>query len=932
MKRALILTVFLFATFLLASPRESIGQDQGVSMIFASDTQYPWWRTAQDPNCNTEECIETMALQTNTRFIKAMRSITTIGQWPKDISCQKLDSTSSACASRGGQPVTKPSGLIINGDLTAYFHAHQFFTFGGLYYIGLLAHYQIYPGLGNHDYKNNVDNGPDSGSFWSWGVSRYNDGLVYAYDWNRNAKEAVWFMANQMEVMPNIVNKDVSAFVSLENKGGFVARLRVDIDLNGARNKLETESFEVTQRRGLVIPREATNVDVQIQEWTGFGWKVVNSYHYDRAVRACFEVTGTTFDPDSATTPCIQEWPSGSYGSLSYSFEIGDFHFVQLQYRPDYRRDLPEKTVTGPITTYKIDESPGFTVTPSYTWLKKDLAAATAAGKFIVLNMHDVWLTDCDECNPQKTAVKDDPEFLKAIAHQNVVAIFAGHIHDSSGLKGYVESEGDEGVRRIPIFLSGSAEYERFLIGDFHRKYFTVASIDSSSGQPVVTANRAAFEINRSPKLTGASLETDPALALEGSSLSFRAEASDPDGDEVTVNWQFGDNETATGLNPVHTYADNGVYSVTVDAVDGYGGKATKKLTVTVKNVSPKMTAQGMTIDENQVATVSGTITDPGTKDTFDLTIDWRDGSPVETFAVGTDRSYSRSHQYLDDNPTGTPSDLYAIHLTILDKDQGSGAGDTAVTVRNLGPTTHIDSILDDAGQEVGPSDLALVSLALTSRESYSDPGTQDVLRATRSWGDATPVEDLGVVTATMSGIHVYEKAGTYQPVVIVNDDDAGVSSWTRPVHVATPAGATSQAIDDLARATTSQPAAAKAVDDALKAVNGALQQLDKGNDQAALEKLEQTIRPLETAEAADPALHFTKLKSLVTLTSKSVAVDAISRAEAKASNNGQRKQVAAAKDLLAQGQSLLVNRDYAGAIKSFREILGKTSFAKNNS
>jgi PKD repeat protein len=967
MKRALVPAVILFATLLLAFPRESISQDQGVSMLFASDTQFPWWRTGQDPNCNSDDCVKQMAVATNGRLVSAMKDIKAIGRWPDNINCYMIDRTSCVLPPIGGLPITTPSGLIINGDLTAYFHASEFGAFGFMYYLGLLTKYQIYPGLGNHDYKNNVDKGPgvSGGAFGGWGDARYGDALVYAYDYDRNAKEAVWFMANQIEVMPNIVNKDVSAFVSLENKGGFDARLRADYYLNGTYYG-ESDAFEVEQRRAIVIPRQATNVNVQIEEWTGFDWTTVNTYHFGQAVRACFEVTGTTYAPGSAATPCINEWPSRSYGSLAYSFDIGNFHFVQLQYRPDYQHNLPPRTITGPVTTYEIDDSPGFTVTSSYAWLMQDLTAATAAGKSIVLNMHDAIATDCAEggnslvpgfpawswnpCNQGKLAVKDDPEFLQAITNQNVVAIFAGHLHDQYGLvNDYVVS--DRGTKKIPIFLSGAAEYERFLLADFHRKYFTVAVINSSSGQPVLVEDEhdlpagtraytapVAFEINRPPVLS-AWLET--ARLLEGSPVSFRAAASDPDGDEVTVTWRFGDGATATGLTPSHTYADNKTYTVVVVADDGYGGKASTTLEVPVENVPPTITAEGMTIDESQVATVQGTITDPGIRDTFDLTIDWRDGGPVEAFSVGTARSYSRSHRYLDDNPTATPVDTYAIHVTIKDKDGGSRTADTSVTVRNVAPTTHIDSLIDDAGQDVGPSDPVLVLLALTSHESYSDVGSQDVLTATRSWGDATPVENLGVVAATTSGAHTYQQEGTYQLTVVVTDDDTGVSSAARPVRVTTPSGATTQAINDLAQLTSNNPAATRALNDALDALrgqnggtaaDGALGKLAKGDNQAALDKLGQAIPPLETAEAADPALHLVKLKSLLTLTAKSVAVGSISRAEARASNDGQRKQVAAAKDLLAQGQSLLTGRDYASAIKRFRDVLDKTSFAKDRS
>jgi hypothetical protein len=893
-----------------------------------------------------------MATETNYRLTSAMRNITAIGRWPDNIHCQMLDQTPCGLPPVGGLPISTPSGLIINGDLTAYFHGSEFGTFSWMYYFGFLGIYQIYPGLGNHDYKNNVDKGDlGGGAYWDWGVTRYDDGLVYSADKDRNAKEAVWFMANQIETMPNIVNRDLSAFVSLENKGGFDARLRADYYTNGTGTlRFETSPFEVGQRRAIGIPREATNVNVQIEEWTGFDWTTVNTYHFDHGGRACFEVTGTTYDPDSAATPCAHEWPSGSFGSLAYSFDIGNFHFVQLQYRPDYHHDLPARTITGPVTTYEIDESPGFTVFSSYAWLKADLSAATAAGRFIVLNMHDAIANDCAEgegvmswnpCNAERVPVKDDPLFLQAIANQNVVAVFAGHLHHRYGLADHVVS----GDKRIPIFLSGSAEYEKFLLADFHRKYFTVAVIDSSTGQPVLVEDETrapvAIEINRPPVLS-ASLET--AHPREGSPVSFHADASDPDGDEVTVTWRFGDGATATGLTVSHTFADNradnGKYAVSVVVDDGYGGKASTTLEVPVENVPPTITAAGMTLDENQVATVQGTITDPGIKDTFDLTIDWRDGGPVERFSVGMARSYSRSHRYLDDSPTATPVDIYAIPLTIKDKDGGSGTADTSVTVRNVAPATRVDSLIDDAGQDVeSSSDPALVGLSLTSHESYSDVGAQDILKATRRWGDATPAENLGVVTTITSGVHAYQNEGTYPLNVVVADDDAGGSSWTRPVFVVTPSGATSKAIDDLGQLTSNQPAATSALNDALDALrgqnggtaaNGALDKLARGDDQAALVKLGQAIPPLGTAEAADSTLHLVKLKGLVTLTAKSVAVKWISRAEARASNDGQRAQVAAAKVLLAQGQSFLTTRDYVNAIKKFRDVLDKTSFARN--
>ena len=47
------------------------------------------------------------------------------------------------------------------------------------------------------------------------------------------------------------------------------------------------------------------------------------------------------------------------------------------------------------------------------------------------------------------------------------------------------------------------------------------------------------------------------------------AGSSDPNGDPLTSAWTFGDGQTSTALNPVHTYASAGAYAVTLVVSDG---------------------------------------------------------------------------------------------------------------------------------------------------------------------------------------------------------------------------------------------------------------------------------------------------------------------------------------------------------------------------
>ncbi len=78
-----------------------------------------------------------------------------------------------------------------------------------------------------------------------------------------------------------------------------------------------------------------------------------------------------------------------------------------------------------------------------------------------------------------------------------------------------------------------------------------------------------------------------PVAGQEGTPVAFGASASDPESQPLSYTWDFGDGSPAgIGATPTHTYADNGVYTVTVVVSDG-DLTATTSTSVTVTNVAP---------------------------------------------------------------------------------------------------------------------------------------------------------------------------------------------------------------------------------------------------------------------------------------------------------------------------------------------------------
>ena len=248
---------------------------------------------------------------------------------------------------------------------------------------------------------------------------------------------------------------------------------------------------------------------------------------------------------------------------------------------------------------------------------------------------------------------------------------------------------------------------------------------------------------------------------------------------ELTINWADGspsETVTVTGgsFSIDHQYLDDGIsgtvsddYTIDVTLTDDDGGLATDSATTTISNVAPVIETLDVTpsVEENGVVTLTGTYSDVGTLDTHTLTINWGDGSAATTVDV-TNGEFSFTHQYLDDDPTGTAADNYTITVTLTDDDTSMVTADVATTVTNVAPVVAI----------TGAPVTSMEGTSITLVADVTDPGTLDTF-------DYTWVVTKGgspYLTDTTSGAtftFTPNDNAEYIVELTVNDDDLGIGT-----------------------------------------------------------------------------------------------------------------------------------------------------------
>jgi len=261
------------------------------------------------------------------------------------------------------------------------------------------------------------------------------------------------------------------------------------------------------------------------------------------------------------------------------------------------------------------------------------------------------------------------------------------------------------------------------------------------------TATATKTVLNRPPT---ASFTESAETVYVNETITFNASASyDSDGFIVSYYWDFGDGTNATGVVVEHSYADDGVYTVTLTVTDDDGATASTSATKNVSTYPPTAI-----FTESAETALTGELIDFDASDSYDP-----DGTIVSyfwDFGDGTNATgVTISHAYANDGN-------YTVTLTVTDDDGATSTAKATKTVLNRPPVIEVtvSSTVVYTGEVI----------TFNASDSYDPDGY--IVSYYWDFGDGT--NGTGAVVE-----HAYSDNGTYVVTLTVTDDDKATSNAT---------------------------------------------------------------------------------------------------------------------------------------------------------
>ena len=266
----------------------------------------------------------------------------------------------------------------------------------------------------------------------------------------------------------------------------------------------------------------------------------------------------------------------------------------------------------------------------------------------------------------------------------------------------------------------------------------------STSGLGIVVENQAPTAAITAPTSAhwGVPVQFDGALS------------ADPDGDPITrYYWKFGDGRTTTGVNPTHSFAAPGSYTVTLTVSDGFATSLAASHVITIDNLAPTATITAPTTAHWGVPVqFDGALSTDADGDSI-TQYNWNFGDGATATGVNPTHSF-------------TSPGSYTVTLTVSDGVTTSLAASHVITIGNLAPTATITAPTTAHWDDPVRFDGAL----------SADPDGDAITQYNWNFGD-------GATATGANATHSFASPGNYTVTLTVSD---GFATSLAASHVIT--------------------------------------------------------------------------------------------------------------------------------------------------
>ncbi len=280
--------------------------------------------------------------------------------------------------------------------------------------------------------------------------------------------------------------------------------------------------------------------------------------------------------------------------------------------------------------------------------------------------------------------------------------------------------------------------------GDYH---VTLEIMDDDNDSASVT--KKIEVLNRKPECN---FSFSPETPTTADSVNFDDLSFDKDGQITDWRWDFGDGNQSQDKDPSHRYSDDGNYLVSLTVTDDDGKNSTIDKKIRIKNQPP-------------TADFTYSPSKPKTEDVINFKdISKDDDGEISSwswdFGDGhTSKNPSPTHRYTENGD-------YTVVLTVIDDDGSSDSCRKNISVKNTPPESDFTFTpsLPYSGELIKFED-----------ESIDPDG--ELMKYSWNFGD-------GSGSDKRDPTHRYKKAGKYDVVLTVEDDDGATKTISKTIDV----------------------------------------------------------------------------------------------------------------------------------------------------